>query len=156
LRVVDCDGRPTEGVFVFLEEEGQEGRLLSTDALGAATAPIDPATPHRVRAAATSGDAWGLTGWQPLAEASTGLTLGLLPAGTLAVESAGPEGVLRLETRGWDLAALLAKLGAGPEIYPGTPLLIPGLPEGDYTVVLKEQSRPVTVRAGSTVRVSFE
>jgi hypothetical protein len=156
VHVVDREGRPAEGAFVFLEEEGTEGRLLSADALGTVTAPVDPGTSHRVRAAATSGDAWGMTAWQAPPEGPAGLTVGLLSAGTLAIESAGLEGALHLETRGWDLAALLARLGAGPAIYPGTPLLIPGLPEGDYSVVLGEQRRPVTVRAGATVRVAFE
>jgi hypothetical protein len=153
--VIDGEGRPVDGALVLVEEEGREIVVLTADEFGKAVVVLDPAAHGRLRVAATSGNAWGLYAWCTRESVRRGMSVALLPAGILAVESEGPDGVLRLETRGWDLAGLLAKLGARPEVYSGTPLLIPGLPEGDYTATLAGESHPVTVRADATVRVVF-
>jgi hypothetical protein len=153
--VIDGEGQPVDGALVLVEEEGRDLQLLTADENGKAILVLDATARGRLRAAATSGNAWGLSAWCTRESVSRGMSVALLPAGTLAVESEGSQGPLHLEILGWDVAGLLAKLGAGPEVYPETPLLIPGLPAGDYEATLAGETHPVKVRAGATVQVVF-
>lgn len=155
VRVV-TDGRPVAGAAVFLQGEDGAPVALEAGAEGVARGTVELPEKGRVRAAATSGDAWALSDWQSLDSCREGIVLELGPAGTLALESHGTSGAPTLETRGWDLARLLDLVGAGPQVYAGTPLLVAGLPVGEYVVTLGGESRRAVVRHNATVQVVFE
>lgn len=156
VKVVLADGQPAAGAAVFLQGEGGEPFLLETGEDGVARGKVEIPERARVRAAATSGDAWALSDWQSLESCRAGLLLPLGPAGILALESRNASGSPTLETHGWDLARLLELVGAGPQIYAGTPLLVAGLPVGEYVVTLGSTTRKATVRPQATVLVVFE
>lgn len=156
VKVVLADGQPAGGAAVFLQGEDGLPFLVEAGEDGVARGKVEVPEGARVRAAATSGDAWALSEWQSLEACRAGLLLPLGPAGTLALESYAESGAPSLETRGWDLARLLDLVGAGPQIYAGTPLLVGGLPVGEYVVRLGSESRKATVRPEATVLVVFE
>lgn len=154
--VLDENGRGVSGAFVFLEEEGKGQRILTTGPDGTVTAGLEAPLPGRLRAAVTTGGAWGFAPWRGLAEAREGLTVSLLPTGTLVLASRQTAGGLRLETRGFDLSWLLTQLGNAPRVFPENPAVLAGLPAGDFTVHLGPVSRRVSVPAGETVRLELD
>lgn len=146
--VVDSEGLPVAGAFVFLEEEGRGFRILTTGSDGRAAAAMTPPYPARVRLAATSGASWSLGGWVAWDDARSRLTASL--GGSGAIEILGDlTGTPRiLSPTGWDVAVLLASLGSQPALSPGIPLRVEGLPPGVYTVAVANSHLTVSARAG--------
>jgi hypothetical protein len=146
--VVDREGVPVAGAFVFLEEEGRGFRILTTDGDGRAAAAMTPPYPARVRLAATSGPTWSLGGWVAWHDARSGLTASLGGSGSIEIlgDLAGTPRIL--SPTGWDVAALLASLGAPPALSPGVPLRVDGLPPGVYTIAVASSNLTVSAHAG--------
>ena len=154
--VLDAAGSPVPGALVFLEEEGRAPRLLTAGADGRAVAPIEEPHPARLRAAALAGGRWALGAWTGWERAAEGLTLAVAPSGSLAIESSRA-GVPRvLSEQGWDVSWLLTRVGARPEVAPGLPLVLDGLPAGRYTIALDGVERRVAVPAGGRVAVELD
>lgn len=157
VQVVDAEGSPVAGAFVFLEEEGRGQRLLTTGMDGRVAARIDPPPPSRVRLAALANGAWSLGEWKGWSEVSMPLTLLASPGGSVRVGSASRSGSPRiLSPHGWDVSWLLTRLGVRPTFAPGHPLEIHGLPEGNYAVSLEGNTASATVRTGRLATVDLE
>lgn len=158
VRVAGATGEPVGGALVFLEEEGKGIRILTTAADGRAAAGLQPPLPARVRAAATTGAAWALGRWGSWKEVSRdGLTLTVGTPGMLVVESEEQSGAPSVvSAEGWDLTHLLRMTGNGPQVAPGQPLHLGGLPAGTYTVALDGVSVTSSVREGEPGMARFE
>jgi hypothetical protein len=155
--VVGGGGEPAAGAFVFLEEEGRGSRILTADFQGRATAMLQPPYPAQVRAAAVAGGQWALGAWRALEEAKEGLmTLSLGQTGSVLITSQEEQGAPEIRSAdGWDLAALLTRIGARPLVAPDLPLEIHGLPEGTYNIGLRDRRSSVVVRGGDRAEIEF-
>jgi hypothetical protein len=154
--VVDREGVPVAGAFVFLEEEGRGFRIVTTDGDGRAAAAMTPPYPARVRLAATSGAIWSLGGWVAWDDARSGLTVSLRGSGSIEIlgDLAGTPRIL--SPTGWDVAALLASLGMPPTLSPGVPLRVDGLPPGVYTIAVASSNLTVSARAGEVTEARID
>jgi protocatechuate 3,4-dioxygenase beta subunit len=147
--VVDAQGAPVAGAYVFLEEEGKGQRLVITAADGLARVTLEPPLPNRVRVAAFAAGAWAFGPWRSLEEARQGLALELTGGGELRLETGKPEGSPRILTQdGWDLSWLLRQLGAPPVVAAERPFHLSGLPAGDYSIFLDGASLTLSVGRG--------
>ncbi|MFL6201870.1 MAG: carboxypeptidase regulatory-like domain-containing protein [Thermoanaerobaculia bacterium] len=155
--VLDAEGVPVAGAFVFLEEEGKGQRLLTAGLDGRVAARIEHPLPVRVRFAALANGTWSLGEWKGWSEVQETMTLLARPGGAVRVESASRTGSPRiLSSQGWDVSWLLTRLGVPPTLAPGVPIELHGLPEGDYTVSLVGTTSPAKVRAGRQVVVVLD
>lgn len=155
--VLDPDGAPVPGAFVFLEEEGRPWRLLTAGMDGRARGAVEEPPPVRLRAAALAQGRWALGEWRAWEQAAAGMVLRVGPAGSLTVESGDSRGAPSiLSSGGWDLARLLTGLGTRPLVAPGRPLHVEGLPPGSYLVSLEAASAGATVAPGERSEVELE
>lgn len=157
VRVTATDGSPVPGAFVFLEEEGKGLRILTSGPDGRTEAAVEPPLAPRVRAAVTTGAAWAFGSWAGEEESRRGLALQLgQAAGSLRVESETMTGSPKVLTAdGWDLSWLLTLLGSRPELDPGRPVLLSGLPPGSYTVSFQSLHRSAEVLDGERATFRF-
>lgn len=155
--VLDPEGVPVPGAFVFLEEEGRAQRLLTAGLDGRVSARIELPLPARVRLAMLAQGTWSLGEWRGWTEVPETVTLVASPGGSVKVESAARAGSPRiLSPQGWDVSWLLTRLGARPTLAPELPLEIHGLPEGNYAVSLEGTTSSAKVRAGHQVTVALD
>lgn len=155
--VVDGGGQPAANAFVFLEEEARGFRILTTGGDGRVTATMTQPFPTHVRLAASSGSVWSLGPWVSWDEARSGLTTALDGSAALEILSEERAGIPHiLSADGWDVAALLASLGAPPALRPGVPARIEGLPPGLYTVTVDGAGPTVTIRPGETTAAQID
>jgi hypothetical protein len=149
VRILDAQGAPVVGAYVFLEEEGKGQRLVTSAADGAATVTLEPPLPARIRVAAFSAGTWGFGRWEGLEGARRGLSLQVTTGGELRLETAKQQGSPRIVTQeGWDLSWLLRQLGAPPLVSAERPLHLSGLPAGIYSVYLEDASLTLSVASG--------
>jgi hypothetical protein len=157
VQVLDAEGVPVAGAFVFLEEEGRGQRLLTAGLDGRVAARIEPPLPARVRLAALANGTWSLGDWKGWSEVPETTKLVASPGGAVRVESASRAGSPSiLSPQGWDVSWLLTRLGARPTLEPDAPIEVQGLPEGDYTVFLAGATSSAKVRAGRQVVVELD
>lgn len=131
LRVLNAEGAPVAGAFVFLESDNGPLRMATTRADGAARMETPEPPPRQVRLAAWAGGIWSLGPWRSFEEvAGEGMTASL-PAepGILEVTSEEYAGTVPITLQdGWDLSGLMLRLGHTSRVAPGEPLRLPGLP----------------------------
>jgi hypothetical protein len=144
VRVQTADG-PGAHALVFVELEGAGVRLASADTEGIAWVALEPPLPERVRSAAFAGGAWGFGAWRPLSATDPSLSLRIPPGGTLLLASEA-SGEPVIATGGWDVSRLLTLVGMRPSLR-GAPLMLTGLPPGQYTVALGQLTAAGEVRA---------
>ncbi|MEO8504578.1 MAG: carboxypeptidase-like regulatory domain-containing protein [Acidobacteriota bacterium] len=152
---VTSDGQAAAGALVFVEIPGQGLRIVTADASGTADLDLTPPRPPNLRAAAVVAGRWVLGSWVATdAALESGLSLPAIPGGGLEVKL--ESGLQRLEIvseAGWNLSALLDRLGVPPEASPGYPLRLDGLPAGAYTIQAGESTRSTAVSAGEIARL---
>lgn len=136
IRVVGRDGLPASGAFVFLEPAAGELTLLTTRADGTAETEFMPPLPSRLRAAAFAQGVWAFGSWIQTADLDgRRLQLEIDEPGALRLTSeeySGPVPVV--SENGWNLSALMLRLGKRLTVSPSAPLTLSGLPPGPYLV----------------------
>jgi hypothetical protein len=148
IEVAGRGGEPAAGALVVLETEDGALPVATADVNGRARFPL---LPHvtRFRAAALHNGAWTFGAW-----ASRGdRTLQIGETGGLVITAEELSGPVRLvEASGWDVTAILARLGASKLLAPGRPADFRGLPPGSYAIAVGEARASAAVRAGEVVQ----
>lgn len=155
--VVDADGLPAAGSFVFLEGDNGQNRLLTTDIDGRATLELPPPVPARIRAAAVNDGRWAFGTWAAVDRVrDEGLALEVPETGTLELSAEDARGVAEIVSpEGWNLSWLLTRIGDRPIVDPRWPLLVRGLPEGRYQVGLGDFITAAAVRVGTRAEIEL-
>jgi len=138
IRVSRQDGGPAAGAFVFLERDDHQSRRLTLDSAGVARVELRPPYPRRLRAAAVDDGGWVLGAWEDL-DSTRQLYLESGETGAVKLEARQLEGWVELiSADGWNLSLLRQRIGVGAWLSPELPLVIDGLPEGEYTLRVGE------------------
>jgi hypothetical protein len=151
IEVAGRNGEPAAGALVLLETEDGTLPLATADVNGKARFPL---LPHvtRFRAAALHGGDWAFGAWAARGDR----TLQIGETGALVVTAEELSGPVRLvEGSGWDVTALLARLGAGKILAPGRPADFRGLPPGSYAIAVGDARASAAVKAGESVQAKI-
>lgn len=157
--VSEESGAPASGAFVFYESDASGAtRVVSADRDGTVALSFAEPHPSRIRLAAFADGTLSLGRWVEWKDAVEGVSLSLLDTGSLTLSVEGEAGgpIRLLSADGWDLSRLFAVLGLRPQVVPGTPLSVGGLPPGEYSVGLEDGLRAATVEAGRARRVRLD
>ena len=157
VHVFDDNDQPIPGAFVFLQEDQRPPRILTADLQGMAQATLHPPYPQRVRAAAVAAGQWTFGPWIDRSPTTADLTLQVPPSGSAVVlsdEAAGNPQIV--SPGGWDLTWLLLRLGTRPQLTPGQPLRLQGLPAGRYALAVGNRVREFDVRSGRESQVELQ
>jgi hypothetical protein len=151
IEVAGRHGEPAAGALVVLETEDGALPVATADVNGSARFSLLPHV-KRFRAAALYGGTWAFGAWTTLfGSGERALQIG--ETGTLVVTAEDLAGPVRLvEASGWDVSALLARLGASKLLAPGRPVDFQGLPPGSYALAVAGARANATVKAGETVQ----
>lgn len=146
------------GAIVFLETPQGGLDLATADSTGTAAFRLREPAPVSVRAAASTGGIWALSDWTPLDVArKNGITLTFGATGSVVVHNQATSGAVTItRSDGWRIDRLLQWLGTFVTLNEGSDLAITGLPIGNYTLVLGEQQRSVSVAERQTAQATFE
>jgi hypothetical protein len=155
VQVLDSEARPAAGALVFVEEESKGLRLLTSDSSGRVEVVIHPPYPERIRAAAIADGLWQFGEWMGLEAARSGMALSVGRTGSLVVMAEEAESVLDIVSQGWNISALLIRLGRRTVAGPGRPLHLEGLPPGNYELLTSSERHSVRVKRGSVAEVSL-
>lgn len=154
---VHGDGLGTSGSFVFVEGDLGGLRILTTDRRGVGRSNLSHPMPSRIRAAAMAGGRLAFGPWSGTEEAlAEGLDLQVERSGTLEVHAERDTDLSLTSPAGWDVAALYRHLGARLNVSPVEPLVLSGLPEGRYRVVVDGIERFADVTANDVTRIEFD
>jgi hypothetical protein len=154
IHVFCSDGRPAAGAFVTLEAASGEGRLLTTDSAGDATATFPAGLTGRIRLAASHHGVWSFGEWQDVSDAD--VRIELPKSGALIVKSDRP-GDLEIGTQnGWSVTTLYRRLGMRLTATTTAPVRLDGLPPGAYRVTINGTAREEVVKPGGESVVDFE
>jgi len=157
--VMDRDGFPVPGAFVFLERGDGGIEILSSRADGRVEAELSPPLPARIRAAAFGRGIWAFGEWLETSEAveGGGLVVRLGEPGAFQLASPEYSGAVPVVTEGgWDLSRLMLRIGRRLRVSPSAPLTVTGLPPGPYRVgpSIGRQVR-IAVREGETAEAEL-
>jgi hypothetical protein len=156
ITVLDGDGWPSAGAFVFLEDDHQRRRILTTNLDGWVEGRLEEPVSQNYRVAAVEGGRWSFGPWVDRATLlDEGMHLTLKATGALRVSGEETGLVSVTAPGGWDLVALLAQLGERPLVQPEVPVVLMGLPAGQYQLHLGSARRTATVRGGDEIDVDF-
>jgi hypothetical protein len=153
---VRAQGFPAAGALVFVESESGVLRILSASRNGEVEVPAGALDPGAIRASALWQGGWGVGQWSRLDEPpGEVLEVHIGSAGALLVRTATMDGELSIEGSGWAVSRLMRHAGIGLGVSPGQPLLISGLPTGDYAIFLGGQRFQVLVGDGGTTELDL-
>lgn len=160
IRVVNDDGLPIASAFVFLESIAGTVRILMTNAAGEATTSVPEGIGDLVRVAAYGKNVWGFGKLKKSADGVPGphaTTVRFVRTGSLRIRSRTASGpaVIQSPDAPADLAWMLTRIGSFPTVKPDVPLLIQGLPPGNYRIQVDTSSALVAITAGATAAVDL-
>ncbi len=157
VEVLDERGRPAPSAFVFLHTGTGADQIALSSSLGVVEFHLPDPVPRQVRAAAFANGSWILGGLHDTDRRDRTLRLTGQPAGSVVVVSTAASGSPTVvSTDGWDLSWLLTRLGMRPLVGPDRDLRLSGVPEGTYTVALRDAREVASVRSGREVVVKLE
>ncbi|MEO8217710.1 MAG: carboxypeptidase-like regulatory domain-containing protein, partial [Acidobacteriota bacterium] len=147
VKVVGPEGKPAPGAFVFLETSSGEGRLLTTDTTGVAVAVFPSGLSGSLRASAFGNGSWVFGTWRAVPEQS--LVIEIPASSSLEIRSSRLAAIEITTENGWALRPLFVRLGIGLTVSPEAPLLVSGLPPGNFTVTAEGTSYEVSIMRGA-------
>jgi hypothetical protein len=155
IEVKNSSGQPAALALVILDFGSGPSVVVTTDSAGATDVSLPDDQQQPVRAAVSFESGIVLGDWRAPARLGETYTLAAGATGALSVVS-DDEGVVRIRSAaGWDITALLQRLGVWAKVNKGTPFIVNGLPEGSYSLSINSNMRTATVKAGTTTAVKF-
>ncbi|MFV1988808.1 MAG: carboxypeptidase regulatory-like domain-containing protein [Gemmatimonadota bacterium] len=147
VEVVAENGQPAPSAFVFFHTGSGADQIATTDIYGAVAFRLPDPPPQQFRVAAFTGGAWILGNQLNAGDLDGVVKLAPKPSGTIIVVSemaAGSPAIV--SAAGWNLSWLLTRVGMRPMVGTDSELRLRGIPEGAYTVTLRDATATVSVR----------
>jgi hypothetical protein len=155
IEVKNSSGQPAALALVILDFGSGPSVIVTTDTAGATDVSLPDDQQQPVRAAVSFGSGIVLGDWRTPDQLRETYALAAGATGALSVVS-DDEGVVRIRSAaGWDITALLQRLGVWAKVSKGIPFIVNGLPEGSYSLSINSIMRTATVKAGATTAVKF-
>jgi hypothetical protein len=153
--VKNASGQPAALALVILDFGSGPSVIVTTDSAGTAEVSLPDDQQQPVRAAVSFENGIVLGDWRTPAQLREPYILAAGATGALSVVS-DDEGFVRIRSAaGWDVTALLQRLGVWAKLSKGIPFIVNGLPEGSYNLSVNSIMRTATVKAGTTTAVKF-
>ncbi len=156
VQVLAASGSAGSNAFVFVETDTGNMMIATTDSTGWVKMRFRDIPPRQLRYAVMHTEGWVLGTWLTSDQWLKGIMVRMGPSGALLVNSKFEGTPQILGPNGWNLTALLQRIGSWPSVKAGVPFSLSGLPPGSYQISLGTSHVQASIGAKQSTSVTLE